>query len=110
MILESQARGDALLLLLLLLLPFPDSEGPAPEEGVVEVAAVVIAPDPPNDDTVALSLRVSMSTVAVVAAAMISERGMIRDARRRDMLMGCMGNWMGNTSEVSNGGILCVCV
>jgi CO/xanthine dehydrogenase FAD-binding subunit len=104
MILESQARGEALILLLLLL---PDSEDPAPEE----VAAELIIPDPPNEGTVVLSLRASMSMVAVVvAAAMISERGMIRDVRRRDMLMGCMGNWMGSTSDDSNGGILCVCV
>lgn len=54
-----------------------------------------------------------MSTVVVVTAAMMSERGMIRDVRRRDILMGCMGSWIGSTSEDSNGGILnmmCMCV
>lgn len=90
---------------MLLLLLLPDSEDPAPEEGA-EAATVLIILDPPNVLVLVRSLRVSMSTVAVAATAMMSEWGMIRDVRRRDMLMGCMGSWIGSTSEDSNGGIL----
>ena len=54
-------------------------------------------------------IKLSMSIVEAVG--MRSERDTItREVRRREMLMGCMGNWIGRTSELSKGGIVGMCV